>query len=74
MLSPMMPGTVAVPPLCRLEECVWIRGTVWRWFGLEAEFDINPLLSFKCSMIHYLRRDPISGALGKLCERQAEVV
>lgn len=53
---------------CRLEE--WSR----QWFGLEAEFDINPLLSFKCTMIHYLRQDPISGALRKLCERQAEVV
>lgn len=43
---------------------VWIRG----------RGNINPLLSFKCTMIHYLRQDPISGALGKLCERQAEVV
>lgn len=63
-----MPRTVAIPPLCRLEE--WSRC----WFGLEAEFDINPLISFKCTMIHYLRQDPISGALGKLCERQTEVV
>lgn len=63
----LMPRTAAVPSLCRLEESSRC------WFGLEAEFDINPLISFKCTMIHYLRQDPISGALGKLYERQAEV-
>ena len=42
--------------------------------GLEAEFDVNPLISFKCIMIHYLRQNPISGERRKLCEKQAEVV
>lgn len=63
-----MPGIVAALPHCTQEE--WSRC----WFGSESEFDVNPLISFKCIMIHYLRQDPISGAWKKLCERQAEVV